>query len=70
MADNNHSASEVTMPDPQMDGPLPANWIDQMAMAAAGLRELFLAYTGAGFTEQQALYLIGQLMRGAGGTGE
>lgn len=35
----------------------------QMAEAAAQLHEMFTAYTEAGFTEQQALYLVGQHIR-------
>lgn len=34
---------------------------------AAQTHELFRAYVDAGFTEQQALYLVGQMMRAAMG---
>jgi hypothetical protein len=34
----------------------------ELAQAAAQLHELFTAYVDAGFTEQQALYLIGKLI--------
>ncbi|MEO3856220.1 hypothetical protein [Acrocarpospora sp. B8E8] len=43
------------MPDPQ--DPLSA-----LAAAAAQLHELFTTYVAAGFTETQALYLVGQMV--------
>lgn len=45
--------------------PEPEDPITQLAEAAASLHELFVAYVGAGFTEGQALYLIGRLMPNA-----
>lgn len=39
-----------------------------MAEGAVGLHELFTSLVKAGFTERQALYLVGQVMRG-GDTG-
>lgn len=33
----------------------------ELAQAAAQLHELFTAYLEAGFTEQQALYLVGKI---------
>lgn len=43
----------------------PEDPITQLAVAAVSLHELFVAYVGAGFTENQALYLVGQIMIGA-----
>jgi hypothetical protein len=42
---------------------LPLGPISDLAQAATQLHELFSAYVAAGFTEPQALYLIGQLLR-------
>lgn len=39
-----------------------------IAEGAVGLHELFTSLVNAGFTENQALYLVGQAMRGAGGS--
>jgi hypothetical protein len=46
------------MPDPE-------DPITQLAEAAMSLHELFIAYVAAGFTENQALYIVGQLVAGA-----
>lgn len=45
--------------------PEPEDPITQLAQAAVGLHELFTAYIGAGFTENQALYLVGQSISAA-----
>ena len=34
----------------------------ELAQAAASLHELFVSYVEAGFTEQQALYLVSKIM--------
>lgn len=51
--------------------PEPEDPITQLAQAAASQHELFMAYVAAGFTESQAIYLVGQLVtsavRGPGG---
>jgi hypothetical protein len=47
------------MPDPE-------DPITELATAAVSLHELFSAYVGAGFNENQALYLVGQLVAAAG----
>ena len=39
-----------------------------LAEAAAQLHELFMEYQRAGFSEMQALYLVGQLVTPRGGT--
>lgn len=46
--------------------PEPEDPITQLAQAAASLHELFTAYVAAGFTENQALYLVGQIIANAG----
>jgi hypothetical protein len=43
----------------------PDDPITQLAEGAAQLHELFLAYVGAGFSENQALYLVGQMVTAA-----
>jgi hypothetical protein len=40
----------------------PPDPITALTEAAASLHEMFLAYVKAGFTEQQALYLAGQIL--------
>ncbi|WP_433364053.1 hypothetical protein [Streptosporangium sp. CA-115845] len=45
--------------------PEPEDPITQLAEAAMSLHEMFTAYVGAGFTDNQALYLVGQLVAGA-----
>lgn len=40
----------------------PDDPIPQLAAAAVQLHELYTAYLGAGFTENQALYLVGQIL--------
>jgi hypothetical protein len=46
---------------PNLDSPLDP--ITALASGAIAMRETFLSYLAAGFTEEQGLYLIGQLMR-------
>jgi hypothetical protein len=41
-----------------------------MAEAAAELHEIFTAYIAAGFTEQQALYLIAHIVGAMAGKGK
>ena len=48
------------MGDPKNDGP--SDPFGPMALAAAGMHQIFLAYVEAGFTEPQALYLLGQML--------
>ncbi len=43
----------------------PDDPITQLAAAAAHLHELYCAYVQAGFSEQQALYLVGQIVASA-----
>ncbi|MFI6510119.1 hypothetical protein ACIBCT_21145 [Streptosporangium sp. NPDC050855] len=52
------------MPDPE-------DPITLLAEGAAQLHELFLAYLNAGFTEPQALFLLGQMLQASikGATG-
>lgn len=40
----------------------PDDPITQLAAAAVGMHELFISFVAAGFTEQQALYLVGQAL--------
>lgn len=49
------------------DEGMPSEPLSELAEGAAQLHELFSAYIGAGFTEQQALYLLGQIIRGVHG---
>jgi hypothetical protein len=42
--------------------PVPDDPISPLAEGAAQLHELFLCYVKTGFTEAQALYLIGQII--------
>jgi hypothetical protein len=44
----------------------PVDPLTELAKAAAQLHELFRAYVDAGFSEQQALYLVGKIMLGQG----
>lgn len=41
----------------------PEDPITQLAEGAAQLHELFVSYMNAGFTESQALFLIGQMLQ-------
>lgn len=41
--------------------------ITELRAAAQQLHELYTEYVRAGFTEQQALYLVGRLITGAQG---
>ncbi|SET48766.1 hypothetical protein [Nonomuraea wenchangensis] len=43
------------MPDPE-------DPITLLAAAAVQLHEAYMAYVGAGFNENQALYLVGQIL--------
>jgi hypothetical protein len=43
----------------------PEDPITELAAAAAQMHELFRSYVEAGFTENQALYLLGQLISGS-----
>lgn len=47
-------------------GDLPNDPVSALAEGAAQMHELFSSYVNAGFTEQQALYLVGQLLRQGG----
>jgi len=49
----------TTMPED-----MPANPFGQLAEAALAMHEVFTSYREAGFTEQQALYLVACLMCG------
>jgi hypothetical protein len=40
----------------------PPDPLTVLAEAAAQLHEMFISYVRAGFTEQQALYLVGQVI--------
>ncbi len=44
---------------------LPPNPITVLAEGAAQLHEIFCSYKAAGFTEQQALYLVGLIITAA-----
>lgn len=52
------------------DEGMPNDPISELAAAASQLHELFISYVNAGFNERQALYLVGQVLRGASGGGE
>lgn len=43
---------------------IPDDPMSELATAAASLHELYLSLVAAGFTETQALYLVGQAMTG------
>ena len=45
--------------------PDPVDPMTVLREAAVQTHELFKTYLDAGFTEQQALYLVGQMIRGA-----
>lgn len=40
----------------------PQDPLTGLAQAAAAIHEMFTAYVDAGFTEQQALYLVGRIV--------
>jgi hypothetical protein len=40
----------------------PENPLSELMVGAAMMHELYRTYVEAGFTEQQALYLVGQLL--------
>jgi hypothetical protein len=42
----------------------PQEPLTHLAEGAAQMHEMFLAYQQAGFTEYQALYLVGSVLRG------
>lgn len=42
---------------------MPADPVSALAEGAAQLHEVFEAYQDAGFTERQALYLLGQILQ-------
>jgi hypothetical protein len=44
--------------------PEPRDPIVPLAAAAAQAHELYLTFVGSGFTETQALYLVGQILVG------
>jgi hypothetical protein len=46
----------------KLEPPTPPDPITILGEAAAQLHELYCSYIGAGFTEQQALYLVGQII--------
>lgn len=41
--------------------------VGQLTTSAVALHEMYLAYVAAGFTEAQALYLVGQILAAAQG---
>jgi hypothetical protein len=43
---------------------LPPDPITGWAQGAAAVHEMYISYVAGGFTEQQALYLVGQYVRG------
>lgn len=45
-----------------MDG-MPTDPVSQLAEAATQMHEMFVSYVNAGFTDQQALYLVGQMVQ-------
>lgn len=47
---------------------LPADPISELAGAASQIHEVYQAYLSAGFTDTQALYLVGQVATGGKGT--
>lgn len=49
---------------------MPADPVTSLAEGAAQLHELFVAYLEAGFTERQALYLLGQVIQASARTDE
>lgn len=50
-----------------MSTPQTPDPISPLAMAAAQAHELYTTLVGSGFTEQQALYLVGQILASAAG---
>lgn len=50
-----------------MPDDLPGDPISDLAQSAAQMHELFTAYLDAGFNEQQALYLLGQIIHAGSG---
>jgi len=50
MNDNNAGSEEIQNP------------FSTLVVAAAATHEMFRSYVEAGFTEQQALYLVGQML--------
>lgn len=50
------------------DKPDPADPLSELAGVAVQLHEVYLTYTRAGFTEQQALYLVGKMVTASMGS--
>lgn len=50
-------------------GPAPPDPMTELAEGSAHLHELYLSYVQAGFLPAQALYLCGQILRGASAQG-
>lgn len=48
---------------PPSENPMPADPMTELGTAAAGMHEIYLGYIEAGFTPQQSLYLVGQMLR-------
>ena len=61
---NNHIAEE----HPVDETPPPADPFTAIAMAAASMHEMYVSLLTAGFTEPQAIYLVGQALTGGKGT--
>lgn len=53
-----------------MGGDMPADPVTDLAAGAAQLHELYEAYVGAGFSEQQAMQLLCATIRGSMNNGE
>ena len=43
----------------------PADPVGALLQAAATAHEIFVTFVGSGFTEQQALYLVSQILLGS-----
>lgn len=54
---------------PKDNSGLPPSPMTELAEAASSMHELFTEWVKAGFTERQALYLCGQVLRGSMTTG-
>lgn len=50
------------MPDRPQEEPHGSDSLTPLAASAAKVHELWSAYVAAGFTEQQALYLVAQIV--------
>ena len=51
------------------EGPAPIEPSSDLRTFAANMRQMFVALTAEGFTEQQALSIIGEVLRGSFGGG-